>query len=594
MKSNTLTIRLLATAVAVSLMGGAVLAQQPSGESGRALDANPGINSGGVNNVQGRIDYRLRNDLITGNVVGGDEFRGEIGYSAPGEFLGVLESDALFGFRRQSFFSAPSNYNLAPMQQPIIGFGASVYRSYTTVPATRIEDALSSGVGIAPESGAFRLYRPGTIGGGTPLLSTQLPLEALQPGDTLGRILQPDGRTLEITASPLLGIRQRAQVPTPPVKLDDSGLTAPPQLVPEEGEAGQEIPPNIYSPAPTDQELEPGEPETAPVQIGTTLLVGRELQAQQRLGGEPMGAVAEQRIGRIEGSLYQRLQREQAQPGESVYLDLLTAMREREERAGREPSEEPQLELAEPSETLLEQVERQRREAVRRATGQEGAEEQAEGEAEVSGPLARLLEQLDYDLPRLETLAGIKQDRLNQSLKQAEQAMAAGQFFTAEALYRQATNDAPADPLPQIGLVHAQLGAGMIRSAAHNLRGLFERHPELIAARYGENLLPNQSRLKWIQGELDRMISSGESTVDPGLMMAYLGYQVDSQPLIRYGLAVAESQAPRDPLLPVLRKIWMEPQNGSSNSGTSSEETQGRVENAPPTVPSTPDGPDGK
>ena len=40
-------------------------------------------------------------------------------------------------------------------------------------------------------------------------------------------------------------------------------------------------------------------------------------------------------------------------------------------------------------------------------------------------------------------------------------------------------------------------------------------------------------------------------------MMAYLGYQVDSRQLIRYGLAVAESRAPKDPLRPLLRRIWL-------------------------------------
>ena len=98
----------------------------------------------------------------------------------------------------------------------------------------------------------------------------------------------------------------------------------------------------------------------------------------------------------------------------------------------------------------------------------------------------------------------------------------------------------------------------MIRSAAHSLRILYEKHPELIATRYGENLLPKASRLKWVQGELQNMINNPTSTADPGLMMAYLGYQVDSRQLIRYGLAVAEGRSPKDPLLPLLRRIWLD------------------------------------
>ena len=172
--------------------------------------------------------------------------------------------------------------------------------------------------------------------------------------------------------------------------------------------------------------------------------------------------------------------------------------------------------------------------------------------------LDELMNQLDYELPRIESLAGTKNDRFNRELRTAEKELSSGRYFAAEDAYRRAVRERPDNPLARIGLIHAQLGAGLVRSSAHNLRLLFEQNPQLIAARYNPKLLPTPQRVQWVQGELENMIREGQGAADPGLMLAYLGYQVDSKPLVRYGLAVIERITPTDPLIPVLRRIWLD------------------------------------
>ena len=49
-----------------------------------------------------------------------------------------------------------------------------------------------------------------------------------------------------------------------------------------------------------------------------------------------------------------------------------------------------------------------------------------------------------------------------------------------------------------------------------------------------------------------------------GLAIDECSYQVGSNQLIRYGLATAESRAPRDALLPVLRAIWLDGQTSDA------------------------------
>src|SRR5690606_25525976 len=112
-------------------------AQQQVDTSGRALDANPRVGSGGVNSLEGQIDYRLRNAVITGNVAGGRAFRGEVDYRAPGEFGGRLGSDDLFQFRTRSLPLDPQGPNAAVPFRDVTSGGAgstSVYRDYTSLP----------------------------------------------------------------------------------------------------------------------------------------------------------------------------------------------------------------------------------------------------------------------------------------------------------------------------------------------------------------------------------------------------------------------------------------------------------------------------
>jgi hypothetical protein len=209
--------------------------------------------------------------------------------------------------------------------------------------------------------------------------------------------------------------------------------------------------------------------------------------------------------------------------------------------------------LEDPDQEQVEEAEQKSQEAVEQAFGAEEDRDRYVGLEH----LKKLVEELDYDLPPLESLAGDVETRVNERMKLAESALIAGKYLTAESLYQRVLIDAPNMTMARVGLVHAQLGGGLIRSAAFNLRLLFEEHPELIATHYAENLLPNGSRLQWVQNELQKMITDANSPGDAGLMLAYLGHQVGSRQLVRYGLAVTEADNPNDALVPLLRQIWL-------------------------------------
>ena len=305
-----------------------------------------------------------------------------------------------------------------------------------------------------------------------------------------------------------------------------------------------------------------------------------------------------------------------AQPGEDIYTDLLRQIGntpnlpdiELPEPDIESPAhdiedtaspEQPMLDvvLEDPTPEMLRQAAQDRLQALRLAQGLpelsgvepdkgmlQGADED---QTQLPVELEQLLKTLDYNLPPLPSLAGHTDSRVNDLFRKAESQLAAGKYFSAERTYRLILHYRADHPLAQAGLIHAQLSSGLIRLAVLNLRQLCTQHPEVIATRYQAHLLPARTRLQWLRGQLEMMIKTSERP-EPPLMLAYLGYQSRTPKLVRFGLDLAQTRSPRDPLLPVLRRIWLEP---AAKPGAMREQAQDKpsidTEPASPTTPRT-------
>ena len=152
-----------------------------------------------------------------------------------------------------------------------------------------------------------------------------------------------------------------------------------------------------------------------------------------------------------------------------------------------------------------------------------------------------------------------RDDYINKLLREAEANIAAGRYFDAEKNYQHALQLNPNQPLTRVGLIHAQFGAGLYRTAALNLRSLFESHPELIVVRYESNLLPGTDRLEMAKIELERILDMANRP-DTAFLLAYLGYQTGDAALTAHALDLAEANTKNanDPFVLVLRRIWLE------------------------------------
>jgi len=460
---------------------------------GHALDANMQTGSGGHNPDQAPIDFGAGNAVITGNVTGLGYFHGDVDYTAPGEFRDAASDDELFRYRARSY-----DVGVEPVRG-VRGLAGplEVYREQAT------PEAGYYGVGqnvndrfagpVGPTGSALRL--PASVAATRQFDRPSVTADS----EPLGYVAQQDGRILEVRATPLLGVRLRQAEVEPQDDRPDLRL-------------------NPVRPVSDDEAAAPQPPSTQTFHAGSpTGPSGEQLQPKDDQGEATDDE--SQHAADMEGELLDTAEDALEQPGEDVYLDLL-----RQIYPGRD--------VAAPGES----------------------------ESHGIGPkdVESLIKSLDYTLPPIATLAGQREDRVNQHLRDAESLMLEGQYLQATDQYERAMQLAPANPMARVGHVHAQLGAGMFRSAAASLRRLLEAYPELIAAKYEPHLLPSPDRLAWLEQELQRTIDTGrQDPRDPGLLLAYLGYQTGSASWVDRGLAAAAG-GEEDPLVTLLEGIWME------------------------------------
>lgn len=503
------------------------VAQDALGD-GRALDANLQVGSGGVNPQQPTPDFRARNDVITGNVPGLGYFHDEVGYTAPNEFRGRLSGDDLFRFRAQSLSSGlvPSSaggYSSGLAQEQI-----RVYRALSGVNTNALKPDYSYGISVQGRAGLYDtsgLVVQTPRGGSaiSPGLGAPATWSGLNHTESyerrIGVVQQPDGKLLEFSMSPLLGMRRHESQPATDFQT-------------ETGSEGVE-------PAADSRAITPDQPV-----LGLIDAVRLDQTAE----------VPSRLVGQIEASIFAPLQTTQPKPGQETYLELLEKIKERSR-------------TVEPPSTETDVTSDDGQEAPQDDDNTSQQPPQPDTEQRGTNPsLERLLETLNYNLPDLTTLAGTQKNYANRLAHQAQDKLRDKRYLDAEGLYRQLLRFGPDNPMARVGLIHSQIGAGLLRSACFNLKALLQQHPELIATRYEATLLPDENRINWARNELMRMVELTPHP-EPSLLLAYIAYHSKGSHLIGYALDLADERGLDRGLLAILRRVWLD----ESKSGTATE-----------------------
>jgi hypothetical protein len=561
--------------IAVPMMLVVVLAvpafAQEAVSGGHALDNNLMVGSGGVNQAAPTYDFNYQNNVVTGNVGGLDRLHVNVPYRTGGEYSRDLGSNRLFRFQSQSVPTGPT--------QLYGGQGQSVYRSSQSATIDQLRGASSGSYLIPQDAGSI---------GGYQQLTPQGPLDPdrLEPGTSM----QQRGRMLEMNASPLMGVRVYERPSyggaDPAANRDNPTFNAVPEL-------NQSYDDNLQATPGVPQGQTPDEPvsygndhQLQPHQIGDDVTtIERQLEilkARLDTAGDAMHAERGQDVYRRLLDEVDKNRREseslRVAPDDRMVPQPQDELDDDQPRQPGAPRPAPPMPgeqfdaPPQPGQPLRD--DNQSEQSPMAQTPRDGwflpqamnpvpAEQDAAGAQPVDDmALDELADAVDYELPPLATFAAPTDDDVNNMLRTAEREMVAGRYFDAESTYRTVIGLRPGHPMARLGQINAQIGIGMVRSAAYNLRRLYLDHPELIAARFEPNLLPAPDRISWVRSELSAIMD--HNPADAGLMTAYLAYQNGDMADVRDAIDEALKYQPRDPVLLLLQRVWLRPRGSHS------------------------------
>lgn len=544
-----------------------VIAQVHVGQNGGALDANSRVGSGGYNAQQlpPSAYLNIGNQIVTGNVTGGKEFRGQIQYTDPNDFRGNIASQQVDRFIAGSVGTPQWNQ---PAQQPGVaqpfygralasptpaGFtqnpGTGTY-SYTPAAAPNAMDLRIDGRMLAPQATNMLIAGP---------------VDAKTNGQTV------------LSGSPLFGVRQLRVGEAPDMQFinnysgfrQDTAIDRL-QLDPEAIQKLQD------------------ELEKASGRINSAVLKPFEAPETSALSPKPLDSSIKNprpvNDVRPEGSDTRRLvvppQDQSSQYGElqkrlnRYYTDRL----ETDEDRNRE---------------FLKQL-RAKEAADKAATGRPNPFDPAKGPGIAPEPLPRgalpsatpdygkiareladspvkkpqpdnpkdIVKSLIRPKPvKITSLAtGVQAQGLANFLKQAETLMKEGKFSSALDQYEAAGRVAPNNPLVWLGQAHAQLGAGYFAKAELSLRRALSADPVLTMAQFDLRAMIGEDRLDAIVKDLKESAKQHEK--DPGLplLLGYVAYNTGNEAQATVYLTEAEKRAgSKDRFFKILWTHWALP-----------------------------------
>lgn len=580
----------LATLVAGStlLVSGSAAAQYSLG-SGQALDRNLRV-GGDLRNLPRAVEnYAVRNALITGNVAGGREFRGNVGYTSDRAFRGAAGSDDNFRFRADSALSA----------LPAVLGGATSDR-YSIAGSQALlqfdRDTTTSSIDIVQEIGgadAQMLDLRAMIDRASLQGSTSRVFERSSDGAVIGGLADDRGRQLAVMASPTVGMRFEEVLSdaTSPIEVglfdwrrinEDraagrlAATSSFQRLGSTEPASGFAVTPGAMS---AELNASPGRVEgTEPNVLATTpeSVIPPSERLDLRQDAESISRDYDAIVARILEQFGETVDiRVQGDPALRARLgEALEALRADLALGGLQPpvgSGTDGVAPADPNTPLG--PDGRPLEPLPGALAPEFPNElppdapAGEGEPAAEAPKVDpatppTLDELARALRHgrtVEDLSSEEKSRIGELISRGQEQFTSGDYFFAEQSFDRALRILPGQPMATAGLVHTQLAAGLYLSAAINLRRFFTAMPEMIDTRYSAELLPPPERVKAATAMIRKLMETN-STDRPtyGLSLAYLGFQSKDTPMIREGLDAIVGGEGEDTLRQLLKRIWLD------------------------------------
>ncbi len=518
------------------------------------LDANTRVGSFGANDTAAKQDFYSRNLIVTGDVGGGRQFRGNVGYREQSEFTGQTGSDDNRFWSAYSVYSSPymfqAGYNPLRASQE---FGAIMYtRTYSGASA---RDILTNQQPLDARIAFDRFTADGS--------KMKRQADIIDPGNVRDTAARVDWRRVRrdkdrestwrgipvddlvgslglsaydrqrLKADILAGRTQREWIGDP---LQDTSLLPGASLV-DSARVRATLAPE-YGAILDTLRARAGDRIPAPTKAQEP--VAREKAATDRLNndldwlrGELMRSGVEggtgARKGTAEGAQGPR-QPSTAQPTGTAPLG---------------PDGKP-------------------------VPGPDGKPvEPAKGTDGVAVEPSPNLDELAYILrhgKKLQSLVPEDSSAIRDMMELGATSMRRGEFFRAEERFTSVLQVVPNSALALAGVANSQLGAGLYVSSALSLRKLFAMHPEMIGARLGSEVIPSDDRLSAaLSAARERLAGANLPTASAatksdrfefGLLIAYIGFQTDKPDAVNEGLAAMRATKPGDALPELLQRVW--------------------------------------
>ncbi len=564
-----------------------VLAMATAVSAQNALDHNlqRGPGASRINPAAPKVDYRARNEDVTGTLAGGRSFRGNVGYRPSDDFWAPVGADSIQRSLSNSAYSDPALFN-SPLRndQFRVADGLGVYqfrREYTQTPLyTNVQQV----EGLVDRQ--IRLDRSTAAIMSGNLYSTSV-------GTTqLGMVRDAERGSSLVSASPLRGVRSQ------PVTDPLLGLNVSPfdraRLV-EDMQAGAIASAQVGVPyfnplAPRVEDLE-------------SRSVPDSMRTGARVEGGVGGAIDPAAVsGRFEGRrpgtdpAYERivakiLEQYADRADVEVVADprVVEAVREQlealrmnlrgefdeaiieaEQGSVRDGVRLPGEELGDPAEidpNATMQTDRLAGGTARLpGLGDRGRDPLADPQDD-EDPLAAIPQERTLSIEEMaevlrhgrlvESLTEGERNRVRELIEEGQSLVAKADYFKAERRFESALRMQPDHPMATAGLASAQIGAGLYLSAGLTLRKLFTDYPEMIDTRYAEGIIPSRQRLEAVAEVCRNRMTMGRDSAGYGLVVAFIGHQLEMPSLVVDGLRPMRDDETTSSLAEILEAVWL-------------------------------------
>ncbi len=542
------------TAMPAMTLSSSAFAQTQKPTDGRTLDANNRIGSGGTNTYRPPPSAGVfGNNIVNGNVGGGKEFRGSVGYSDPSEFHGFQPGRATDNFIKDS-----SQVGVGTAPPPIPGASTTIFSPSRFAPPPQPGfTSAPNGLGYVPEKATVVQASDARLGaqlGTQPLSVVPKAGELLLPGP-----IDPTSNQMTVlSASPLTGIRQ---------------LNA--------GNAGDASYLQRYTGAQPESVMDRLRMDASDVQrMRSELLVGGAgTSANGTVGtrapnlAQPIGAPLESpanaaithqptnasiQANAFNGSLrsdegtYSKIVGTAAQ--QSTQYDELKKRLERYQTDRKSTAElgADQFNAANRVKKAAEDKVKSTQKPNEVPVPTDDATKPKIGLDTKPGPVA------------VKTMtSGIAGKGLKEILSKAELLMKEGKFTSAIDQYSAAEQVAPNQPLVWVGRANAELGASYYNRAEGHLKQAFASDQALLMAQYDLRSFLGEDRLQSVIKDLKEIASTDQQSPTPVFLLAYISYNTGNERRAAGYLDLAEKRSDgKDPSYKLLRDHWSLPTAG--------------------------------